>query len=338
MHTIDLASKEDILALTVFFAKVYSPSHITTNKEYLSWQYQSAPGNIHAPKYSNIILKKEKEIIGHLGLIPYIFHTKEGKKKGAYLSSLIVHESLRSYGAGSLMVKEAEKYFDILYTTRANKMAIPSLKYNNWSDEFFMKRWVFDYVKKNSVSFLHDPNVISVESFDKEWDSVWEGSLKKKYDIIINRSSEYLNWRFCNILGASYSIFCYKEDSILGYIVLRIEKGNEFRACRVVDLVANEASMLPLLKKAVSYGHNQNVHFTDFFVYPNNFASDTLKEAGFYVYDPDVNPEPPMFILPTNRKKLTTNIFYKFVDNDNMNSLASSWYMTKADGDRDRPY
>jgi hypothetical protein len=338
MHTIEFATKDDIPVLTDFFARVYRPDHITTDSEYLAWQYKKAPGNIHAPKYSNLLFKKDSVIIGHLGLIPYVFCSASGRKlTGAYLASLIVDESLRNYGAGAMLVREAEKYFDILYTSRANELAQPALRYSNWSKELFMTRWIYDCTKNDTEVFdTNNSHIIEIHKFGKEWDDSWK-NLHGSYGITINRTSSYCNWRFIDNFKVSYNIFGYKDGLFEGYIVLRLEEGDEYRACRIVDFIVSEKSALPLLQKAIQFGFTKKVHFLDFFSFPKIFAS-VLEEAGFYIYDSNINEDPPMFILPVSRKRLTTNFFYKIVKDSSIDLLPDNCYITKADGDRDRAY
>jgi len=84
MYCTELATQKDIPALTDFFARVYGPKHITTDRKYLDWQYLKAPGNVYAPKYPNVLFKKGTAVVGHLGLIPYTFIVHGIKRKGAY--------------------------------------------------------------------------------------------------------------------------------------------------------------------------------------------------------------------------------------------------------------
>lgn len=334
MYHIEFAKKEDIPALTGFFKSVYGSGHITTNEKYLDWQYHGAPRNKHIPEYSNLLLKSDTAIVGHLGLIPYTLIANGKKKNGAYCASLIADRSLRSYGAGALLIREAEKYFDILYTSRANVLAQPALLYSNWSKEFFMTRWIYDYSKEMSTHNTNESNIVEITRFDDVWDSSWK-NLQKEYNVTIDRMSEYLNWRFVRAFNTKYVIFGYLDTLFEGYVVLRVEEGNEFKACRIVDFVANEKSSQSLLHKAISFGMEIEANFVDFFAFFDKFKLE-FGVAGFYKYDKDIKVDPPMFILPTSRKRLTSNVFYKSVSGASF--TPEDWYITKADGDGDRPF
>jgi len=148
MYSIKPVTEDDIPGLINFFREVYRPGHIMAEIEYLNWQYLNAPGNILYPKYPNLILKKGDQIVGHLGLIPYRFNFYGKPKSGAFLASLIVNKDLRSHGAGVMLVREAEKYFDILYTTGFSEPTAPVLKLCGWQSASDMARWVYDCGKR----------------------------------------------------------------------------------------------------------------------------------------------------------------------------------------------
>lgn len=328
MYTIELVRESDIPELFGFFHEVYKPNHIMTDLDYLDWQYLNAPGNILYPNYPNLILKKGSQIVGHLGLVPYKFNFFGKTKSGAFLASLIVDKELRSHGAGVMLVREAEKYFDILYTTGFSLPSAPVLKLCDWQEARDMARWVHDC--KNGGQLNDDGSAVLISRFGKEWDDYWR-EFKKNYNVTIDRSSEYLNWRFCDNPKIKYHIFGVNPDGIGGYAVLRIENGNDFTGCRIVDLVADDKNRKSLLKFAAG----QKVDFADFFSFPEIY-DEALLEARFYRYNPSISEDPPIFILPTDRKKLVLNFSYKVVNGDAISP--SDWFVVKSDGDRDRAY
>ena len=333
MYEIKLAREDDIPDLINFFRKVYRPGHIIGEKEYLDWQYLNAPGNILYSNYPNLILKKGDDIVGHLGLIPYKFNFFGKPKNGAFLASLIVNKDLRSHGAGVMLVREAEKYFDILYTTGFSPSSEPVFKLCGWQEARDMTRCIHSCGKGDQ--FSDDGNVVLISRFGKEWDDFWQ-KFKKNYNVTTDRSSAYLNWRFCDNPKIKYHIFGRDSGGIGGYIVLRIENGNDFTGCRIVDLVADDKNLGSLLKFAVIFAASQKADFADFFSFPEIY-DEGLLETGFYRYNPNINNDPPIFILPTDRKKLTLNFSYKIIGEQDKIS-PSDWFVVKSDGDRDRAY
>ena len=329
MYNIKLAREKDIPELIDFFRKVYRSGHIMTEKEYLRWQFNEAPANPCYPDYPNLILEKGKRVVGHLGLIPYEFRIHGKLLKAAFLACLIVEEELRSHGAGVRLVREAEKYFDILYTTGFLPPVAPIFKFCHWSEEVNMTRWVHECRK--DYEFAEDPAVVSIDRFGEDWDVTW-GRLRDNYAMTIDRSARYLNWRFIDNPQIRYQIFGGRES----YIILRVEKGDEFTAGRIVDLIGDTEAVTRLLRRAVEFAVNIKADFVDFFSFPE-VHREAFQRSGFYMYNHNVNPEPPIFILPADRKMLTLNFSYKCADSE-VQIRPEDWFVVKADGDRDRAY
>jgi hypothetical protein len=335
MYTARLVKEEDIFSLINFFKAIYKPGHIMGDVGHLKWQYLNAPGNLLYPNYPNLVLLKDDNIVGHLGMIPYEFLVNGRVIHAAFLASLIVKEELRAHGAGVLLAREAEKYFDVLYTTGFGESA-PALKYCAWADTLFMSRWVLEGFSAETNDL---PQNISAESdirlitrFDDEWDISWK-TLQKNYHATIDRSSRYLNWRFVDNPKIKYQIFGVK----FGYIVLRIEKGDGVTGCRIVDLVGSDEVVEHLLKKALWYAREMKADFIDFFSYPSMY-SEVFKKLGFYKYSKAMSESaPPIFILPVDRKLMEFNFSYKSTK-EQIKLSPEDWFLVKSDGDRDRAY
>ncbi|MEA4961865.1 GNAT family N-acetyltransferase [Lutispora sp.] len=84
---------------------------------------------------------------------------------------------------------------------------------------------LFDlYGKAGNIIFRKAKNydIREVKSFDQVFDTLWN-KVKNDYPISIERSSQYLNWRY--IAGPQeYKAFAaYKNDELIGYIVAALE-------------------------------------------------------------------------------------------------------------------
>lgn len=77
-----------------------------------------------------------------------------------------------------------------------------------------------------------------ITSFDERVDILWQRVLSA-FNIISIRDSLYLNWRYVNKPGSSYTIFAIeKADDILGYIVLECIQRFGLKIGFIVDLLA----------------------------------------------------------------------------------------------------
>jgi hypothetical protein len=82
-------------------------------------------------------------------------------------------------------------------------------------------------------------SVRRVRKFPAKIDEFWEKNLDS-YDFIVERSSQYLNWRYCDSRAGNYEVFLAEEgDEILGYSVAGVNRIREdYPVSYVVDLVA----------------------------------------------------------------------------------------------------
>jgi hypothetical protein len=59
-----------------------------------------------------------------------------------------------------------------------------------------------------------------IRYFDKEADVFWNNA-KKYYNFIIERKSDYLNWRYCDSRAGNYLPFVlYEDEKMVGYMIL----------------------------------------------------------------------------------------------------------------------
>ena len=64
-----------------------------------------------------------------------------------------------------------------------------------------------------------------IENFDKRFDDIWE-KFSRKFDFIIDRSSNYLNWRYRKNYRKDYNIYVVYErgsQNLLGYVIYYIK-------------------------------------------------------------------------------------------------------------------
>lgn len=327
--------EEDMPALQKFFSRVYGSSHTLNRQDYLSWQYKDVPANHFYPDYSNLLFFKDGEVAGHLGLIPYKFNIKGQEMRAAFLTSLIVFPELRGLGAGIFLAKEAEKYYDLLYTIGFNNNAAPVWRACQWSEERVMERWI---VRKNELAALKIGNseAFPISGFDEAWDEAWS-KVKKYYPSSIDRATDYLNWRFINNPFIKYRIFVSGHSGLSGgYIVLREEEGEEYRACRIIDLIAAPEVRGALISKALDYAKTSGADFIDFFC-SLDIYKDELERNGFKLYDPEENPEPPIFIMPPDRNRLKIRFACKAINKNILPFSPDDLFIVKSDGDKDRP-
>ena len=78
--------------------------------------------------------------------------------------------------------------------------------------------------------------------FDKSFNLLWK-KLSRQYDVINERNSNFLNWRYLSRPDHKY--YCFKfenKNEILGYVVLKIYRFNKIKTGHFIDIFCNQFS------------------------------------------------------------------------------------------------
>lgn len=160
-------------------------------------------------------------------------------------------------------------------------------------------------------------NIVNIKKFDQRFDDLFE-NLKVKYDIILSRTSEYLNWRFFENPINDYTVLAHLDnDSISGYVVMKEFNNGKDRIGDIVDIVAlDHKSFSALINEAIKFFNKKNISIVKIWMNDPEFI-ENLKEIGFCE-----NEEKYHFIVKNNSEK-------------NLKILEdySKWYLTMSDID-----
>lgn len=158
-----------------------------------------------------------------------------------------------------------------------------------------------------------------VFSFDERIDKFWEKASKMK-DIMVIKDMKYLNWRYVAKPGKEYKILiAKKQQEIVGYTVLKVEKNVPPRGY-IVDLliVPGESRVAEaLITRAIRHLKEDGAATVSCWMLPDTPYYRTLKKLGF------VRRTGPLLCA----RIFDPNIPKEFVTN------AANWYYAMGDGD-----
>ena len=175
---------------------------------------------------------------------------------------------------------------------------------------------------KRSKKKKQKTKIYKIKKFDETIDVLWEHT-EKKYNIIVKRTHEYLNWKYVNQPGMNYSIYLAKQDNIIkGYIVFRKNSKEELEFGMITDLYTAEDdtdTMDDLIIFAEKYFKNlkNTVSIIECATNGTHIQSRFLKKNYF-----KVNEYVPMFY--SKDKNISKNI------------INNKWFLNKGDHDWDR--
>ncbi len=89
--------------------------------------------------------------------------------------------------------------------------------------------------------------ITQVSSFNNRIDEFWS-TVSNQYKIMVVRDRDYLNWRYCDVTGADYSIYiAEKARKICGYVVLKYINKQQIKVGIVFDILAQSEDILQYL-------------------------------------------------------------------------------------------
>lgn len=177
-----------------------------------------------------------------------------------------------------------------------------------------------------------------------DWDAFWEGSLSADFTGVV-RDSAHIRWRYLRHPTFRYRVLVARHGNsgkIGGIAVSRLEtvKGRAERVLRILELLTNDRSASDsLLNQLISDARDAEVAFADFYC-TKTIAG--LADAGFRVEQLQTNPYPiPLRLQPLEAGgrplnaaiRLPSALRGTLLERFSQDAL----YVTKSDGDQDRP-
>ena len=169
-----------------------------------------------------------------------------------------------------------------------------------------------------------------VSRADNRLDAFWK-TAKDRYLLTVERSSDYLNWRFLNHPYLSYSVSVASNDKgVFGYVVSRSEESDGFRIRRIIDLVAYEGREGILLQEVIKLAQDEKAALVDF-MHSGFYYDSALAAAGFFEAAGTDFAAFPILFNPISWTRISINIAH------DLSESLNDCFFTKADGDQDRP-
>jgi len=347
--------KTELKKLIQFNKRNYGTKHILVNKKYLDLQFGCFPSAKNCYTILGIFNPKEY-LLGILGMtfLDYLYFGK--KVKCTSFANLMIQENLRNLGLGYLLIQKAENINPICLDHGVNDHAMSLFKGMVWVKED-MKKYSFVFNSENIKKIIKKKNAkikdsilphiesdnmefISLRKYDKRLSQLFKNTAKK-YSITVDRSCNYLNWRYFNHPMIKYNIFAtVKNNTIKSFLVVRIDGPKDFRVARIIDFVSTDNAEKFTFMQVIEFCKSKKVNFIDYF-FSGNVHLKNLKICGFrdcLKADYDLLPKLLNPIVSSKNNsinfvvKTNHSLKYKKVNN------IKNWYTTKAGGDQDRAY
>ncbi len=362
----------DVPALQRFIHEHWRADHIfARDEQLLRWQHDPlgmARGDWSGPTF--LLARQGRRIVGVLGLIGCDANLRGRVAPAAWIAMWMSLPEVRTSGVGlKLMQAVIDIGFDALFVLGINDTVRPIYRRFGFQLIDDMPRWtrVFDYdatarllqacgqtppgrpvprpplVVTPSNPHLHID--VNAGSFGEKWDIFWREQTAQD-SIGTDRSATYLNRRYVDHPAFKYETRVANSDTTgrtLGLAVFRIEPvmGRSERILRIVEFLADPQAADALAQSVIDAASENGVAFADFYCASSRVARP-LVAAGFQREE----PAPGGAILPCRFQPLEPGAFRmhgairlaKEPGSDSMQPIEpEDIYITKADGDMDRP-
>ncbi len=347
----------DLPAIREFIARSYGEDYVLrVNQDYLAWQYRATPMSQGRDYHLRLALV-DGHIAGFLGYIPVELTVVGQIVRAAWLANWMVEPGQRHLGLGPAMIQEVGQDFDVSLAVGANAEAGDVLTRMGWTDRGMLQRYVglLDRRGARVLSLTQEIDwpgeevtaspvprgvvVKQVNRFDDEvtllWDRLYGDDLTA---IGTRRTAAFLNWRY-----AEHSDFAYRlhrvsdAGRVVGFAVHRIERARDADVCvsRIVELVAEPKYVDVLLGQVTADARQAGAVAIDAF-FGDRELHDDLCRAGFVSGDDPAAQQIPVLYQPIDRRRAGIRFLADLRNIAEADQL-SRWYVTKADGDQDRP-
>jgi hypothetical protein len=336
-------------ALQTFFRRAYRDSYrLAWDASLVRWQFGGATGDCHVK-----LAVSGDQIQACLGFIPVDLSVAGRTVRAAWTANWMVDPSHRRLGLGPLLLRQLTEQFDAVLSLGLEADACELLPRMGWVDFGDLARYVC-VLDEASAGLLTesgtlqwpsaasirpattDPNLVEVPldaSVDDLWSRAWGHGAGTR------RTLEFLRWRYL-----AHPCFVYRtlrlrrsSDGSEALAVFRMEKVRDMPVtiCRITEIVADRPLAADIIRAVVNEGRAQGAAMVDF-----SCASRTLEEAlvgeGFLRAEVEPASQLPMLFQPVNRNRKGTR-FMAHLRKVPQAGVLTEWYVTRGDGDQDRP-
>jgi len=278
------------------------------------------------------------------------------EKKMGWISTGAVDETVRSTAVGPQLYFRIYKHYDVVGALSGNSNSLPinSLLGNSILD-LTMVRYLF--VNRKEVSALvNTDDIIPINSYDKlrekdnyniteqnslpnGYSELW-GKVKNNFDVVINKTAEYLEWRYIESPIIRYKILVInRNEQLVAVSVVRIQETFAGNVLRVLELIVDDCDIASALSLVSQYSIDIGCIFTDFFVI-GHYYNDALNDIGYLSSIKDKEVELIPHLLSPVEHRRWSNTFHlggnSISDNCKWNDPRRILF-TKGDSDRDWP-
>lgn len=348
-------------ALQAFFRRTYRADYALCDLALLRWQFQHPPGGDGTRWHIKLACDGDT-IAACLGFIPVHAHIDGVLTRAAWVINWMVDAGHQQYGLGPLLMREVMREFDVTLNVGPNQAARDVLARMRWWSAGELPRyvavldpaavaalaaaetltWPERSLELTAAIGSSTAQVTRVARYSDEATALWDRLAGSEDGRVAGtrRSAAFLNWRYADHPAFKYRMFAqYDAAALTGVAVYRVEivRGTQHRVGRLVEYleaVDRDRPDSALLAAVLADARSMGVSLVDFFC-ADPAPARRLAQHGF-VADPALLSPVPVLFQPIDRGRSGIP-FMAQSTRPGVAVAVQPWYVTKGDGDQDRP-
>tara|TARA_B100000965_G_scaffold363853_2_gene346969 strand:+ start:3672 stop:4754 length:1083 start_codon:yes stop_codon:yes gene_type:complete len=356
VNVVDTFAMSDWPTMDSFLAENYRPEYIMRDRRLFEWQF----GDADAPGQANVVCAyAEDRLIGILGYkpLPLFWGGTARQTVGAWMANWMVAADHRR-GAGALIMRRLMEKFPVLLGQGAGDMNVPIATVLKFRIFDRIPRFVAVFDAAKMQDFIVEPDVdISAapetgpadlddagalliaaglpEGYDPDW-SLYPGL---SYGTV--RSAEYLAWRYLDHPMFDYLVRAAGDAHRPAVCIFRIERtrgGDNHRVGRLTEFFFPQDDVgardgRRVLAAALADLRDAGCVFADHYC-SANWCRPAIEAAGM---QPATDLPIATRLSPVERRHHLQNLEIWTNPRHGIPDGLDALYVTKADGDQDRP-
>lgn len=322
---------EQILELQTFIGSEWRESHILARDErLLRWQHRR-----NERELSVAYARLDGGLVGMLGAIATDVSMRGARETGAWLTNWLVVPSARSQGVGLRLLRFVIDNHDFVGTVGGNETTLRILRTLRFDVTTSMPRWIAPDLSRDGVpSTVYDWNASVAERWDEAWATRFAPTLVGTW-----RDAAYIGWRYADHPTFEYRIRVALDDAgaAVAIVVHRLEteRDGTLTALRVVEALGEHAPLARLLADALAEGGRSGAAFADFYCTTERYAP-ALTRAGFR-RENELERLFPSRLQPLEEAPRPISVAVSAATDGGTLLDSGDVYLTRSDGDQDRP-
>ena len=317
-----------------------------SNREFHKWQFENTVEN----KLGNscVVALNEDGLVGVMGLNKRKFHLSEQCLNGAELTTWVVDQKIKGFGAGARILNYITSNFEVLFGMGISEDALPIYIRSGFRYLRYIPRFIHVIDAKNILGVSNHasyaPKLIrnsSAKPSNLDVKKVfWKNQAYAPHveGNHFSRSVKDLIWRYDEHPYFKYKSFKFKSSNgKIGYVVLREEITDKIKIVHIIDILGPKSCFEEAIKFVEFYAKDKEFWAIDVYSTLSSLNKYFNHRSWLSAVDSSFINIPHLFHPLEVRNPATTSLIYwakkPKLDFFNVCDL----YISKQDCDLDRP-